>query len=910
MRVRRRVSAYLARVVGALADFEDQLLFEDGFFAREELFEEQISNLRREFDQNKRAQVLFARSDAVGLLIAQLVATPSSAASADLHSRRQQQFVFAASVLLTSTTSLTTLHAHPSLIQRLWAFVERPAPLHPVQLQYWCRAAGSLLLGPPPAAADGSKGVPIEASALARLLPRLLTHAYSEAVCVLVKCVLGLPCQAVGAQAAHAPPSAMLPMHTALSGENAALLRQCVARVLAADESADNCAELLCTLCEALPLRSDALELSKVFVPALTPALGQLLDAALSPSAAPPPASHGGVGGGARAALGALRITAAALQMEERCASLSDEQMAMLPTALLSEGMSPGCSARPFAKLLAPRLGALCERLLHSRSLVQLKVAELLATVLTTAPPSLHKPIRDAKLLEAAVGLYLCRDVNGGGQQDFLRVLLLRALRAALQLPAPELHAALVANAEVSRAMLRALRPFTGRHTCKAPAREHVCLLYTELAKASEAHASVKELLGRNTEGWAALGRAITNPGMEVASSPPASSPTPSLPSPEVYASPAELLDLEEDSFEAELQAERRGWLGNADDDANDDDADDGVGVDAENINPNSPDISANSPPAVSKRSHSGRLLAPAPPTSPQPSAVVPPPMADECATPPSRSHGLSSHGLHVAVGEPSTPPAAGSAAARGSGCQAAIRLGGGAEAPVHPGTPRPEAAQPGAKHSFVHPGTPTPGSPYRHPGTPTPSYQGHAPAAPSAGSHVGTPRPDKSLAPPHVGTPRPDEGVAASPGSTAAYANFVDGDSLRSSEDFSRDTPQPKVTRRAYLHRRAKAESPFGNIGDSPSSSPLPSPIAAALGIPSLAHVAGDGTGLQPSSPVASPSRASFAEASAPLLASKGSAHAAVALPASLADADDEALDQEDASVAQLRSSVRTLCF
>ena len=151
----RRVSAYLARVVGALADFEDQLLFEDGFFAREELFEEQIANLRREFDQNKRAQVLFARSDAVGLLIAQLVAAPVSAGGADLHSRRRQQFVFAASVLLTSSTALRTLHAHPSLIERLWALVERPAPLDPVQLQYWCRAAGSLLLGPPPTVAEG-----------------------------------------------------------------------------------------------------------------------------------------------------------------------------------------------------------------------------------------------------------------------------------------------------------------------------------------------------------------------------------------------------------------------------------------------------------------------------------------------------------------------------------------------------------------------------------------------------------------------------------------------------------------------------------------------------------------------------------------------------------------------------------
>jgi hypothetical protein len=53
----KRVSAYLARVVGALADFEDRLLEEDGFFAREEHFEAQIDSLRREFEANQRAAV-------------------------------------------------------------------------------------------------------------------------------------------------------------------------------------------------------------------------------------------------------------------------------------------------------------------------------------------------------------------------------------------------------------------------------------------------------------------------------------------------------------------------------------------------------------------------------------------------------------------------------------------------------------------------------------------------------------------------------------------------------------------------------------------------------------------------------------------------------------------------------------
>lgn len=69
----KRVSAYLARVVGALADFEDQLLLEDGFFAREEHFEAQINSLRREFDQNRRAQARYPRPAAA--------ATPQSPAT-------------------------------------------------------------------------------------------------------------------------------------------------------------------------------------------------------------------------------------------------------------------------------------------------------------------------------------------------------------------------------------------------------------------------------------------------------------------------------------------------------------------------------------------------------------------------------------------------------------------------------------------------------------------------------------------------------------------------------------------------------------------------------------------------------------------------------------------------------------
>ena len=967
----RRVSAYLARVVGALADFEDQLLFEDGFFAREELFEEQIANLRREFDQNKRAQVLFARSDAVGLLIAQLVAAPVSAGGADLHSRRRQQFVFAASVLLTSSTALRTLHAHPSLIERLWALVERPAPLDPVQLQYWCRAAGSLLLGPPPTAAEGgsSTGAAVETSTLARLLPRMLPHAYSEAVCVLIKCVLGLPCDAKGlacAAISAAAPSAVLPMHAALlpnMGEHA-LLPQCVARLLAADESTDNCAELLCTLLDALPQRTDALELYKRFVPAFLPGLTSLLDAALAdPNLGPslPNLGQGaggagaGVGAGAaRAARSALKVSAAALLLEERCATLSDEQqqqMSLLPAALLGEGsgasVGTGISGastastrgeqRPFVQQLLPRLGALRTRLQGSRSLVQIGLATLLATLLETAPPALHALVADAGLLEAAVALYLRPDVNGGGQQDLLRVMLLRALKSALRAPAPRMHAAIILNATTPRSMLRAMR-LPAR---TAPAREHLVLLYTALCKASEAHPGVREALRVDADAWLALGRSVAaGVGGEVAASPPAPagpSPASSRVSPELYASPAELVDLEVDLEEEAFEIYPDAAAALAADEMHLEDVTDAAAAldaaDAENVDPNSP-------PTANKRvrPHTGPATTGAQPSLPEAGCATPPPV---------RSSGGPR--LQVSVPEPATTPPA----AAGSGCAAAFRLATN----VHPGTPRPEGRAPGASFAFAlappaplvpgeigeigeigspqplarraaHPGTPIPSavpsaSEGAHPGTPTPSHPGtptlshHGRAPPLAAQHEhphnGTPRPN---APSHNGTPRPESASAVSSAGERG-ASYVEGDSLRSSDDFSRDTPQPKVTRRTYLHRRAKEASPFGGISDSPLPSPLPSP---ALGGGAFGGLFSPTIGSE-AKPQAQPSqdktRQDKPALESPLLSSKfeqaalARAQLSAEMGAELDGADaDEAEGEEDSAITQIRSSVRTLCF
>jgi predicted component of type VI protein secretion system len=147
--------------------------------------------------------------------------------------------------------------------------------------------------------------------------------------------------------------------------------------------------------------------------------------------------------------------------------------------------------------------------------------------------------------------------------------------------------------------------------------------------------------------------------------------------------------------------------------------------------------------------------------------------------------------------------------------------------------------------------------------------------------------------------------------------ASYVEGDSLRSSDDFSRDTPQPKVTRRTYLHRRAKEASPFGGISDSPLPSPLPSP---ALGGGAFGGLFSPTIGSE-AKPQAQPSQAKTRqdkpELESPLLSSKfeqaalARAQLSAEMGAELDGADaDEAEGEEDSAITQIRSSVRTLCF
>ena len=135
--LRHRVSLYLARVVKALADFEDALLKEDGFFARSDHFEAQVDTLRGEFEADERAQTIFSKPEPVQLLLGQLTTLCDESEPEPASARRRQQFVFAASVLLTSKTTVHTMLAHPALLTQLWDFIKQPSRLHPVQLQYW-----------------------------------------------------------------------------------------------------------------------------------------------------------------------------------------------------------------------------------------------------------------------------------------------------------------------------------------------------------------------------------------------------------------------------------------------------------------------------------------------------------------------------------------------------------------------------------------------------------------------------------------------------------------------------------------------------------------------------------------------------------------------------------------------------
>ena len=194
----RKVSLYLARVIEDLVQYEDTLLSTDGFFAREEHFEARIEVVLGEFTSNKRAQALFTTPAAISLLITQLTFEQqhgSAAMPSTEHLRRRQQFVFAAAVLLSSSLATGMILKEPPLLHLLWRYVERDAPLDNVQLLYWCRVVGLLILNKPPphpemvSPVGGGEGirVAVRSLGLPHLLRTLLVHLRSDAICALLR---------------------------------------------------------------------------------------------------------------------------------------------------------------------------------------------------------------------------------------------------------------------------------------------------------------------------------------------------------------------------------------------------------------------------------------------------------------------------------------------------------------------------------------------------------------------------------------------------------------------------------------------------------------------------------------------------------------------------------------------------
>ena len=139
----------------------------------------------------RRKQPLLMRTTTTRICHCRLsAATPSTE-----HLRRRQQFVFAAAVLLSSSLATGMILKEPPLLHLLWRYVERDAPLDNVQLLYWCRVVGLLILNKPPphpemaSPVGGGEGirVAVRSLGLPHLLRTLLVHLRSDAICALLR---------------------------------------------------------------------------------------------------------------------------------------------------------------------------------------------------------------------------------------------------------------------------------------------------------------------------------------------------------------------------------------------------------------------------------------------------------------------------------------------------------------------------------------------------------------------------------------------------------------------------------------------------------------------------------------------------------------------------------------------------
>ena len=642
-----------------------------------------------------------------------------------------------------------TIRAHPVLLRQLWQFVEGPRALDPVQLQYWCRCAGSLLL------CDVAHEGPVPSMAgIGVLLRNLLQHLYSDAVALLIKCLLNL----------HPVAGRESPVQ--LIDALVEVLPTATERLLLSPECAHNAYDLLKAICEAIPLHADSLALQHAFRRQFTPLLRRTLRACLKS----PRAAAAGGGGGAAEAPGsatnadfAISLVCAALELERDCrdrAAKEDAAQYAVAAPLGEEtdddDVDDDPTTAPFARLVMERLSALRVQLEEGGALQQMRMAELLASLTCAAPPPLLRALAAARVLRAALAVFFGDDRNGGGRQDFVRTLLLRGLAAALRCGEPAVHRALLHDGRLLSQLSGALGP---RGRCS---REHARLLLIELLEASR-RPSLGALLAA-IPGWDRLQLLATEPvggararhaaalldcdgggGGGGGGATPVPEPQPSLPAPT---------------------------------------------PDVENVDPNqirhqvNHQIGSPRPPALGDGGQPRG--APSSPASPQAS-----PATLHCADDDQKEA--------AADAEAAAPPAAGTPPAKQRSPLAARRDGGAAN--IKPPSPPSMARRPSEDA----------------PWSPEAARRAAAAAAAAANAAAAAASAAASAAAATAKQHAPSGDASAEP--SPQQLLVVERESLRVAQDFSRDTPQPKlVSKRGYLHRRAKEGSPFGGTDGSPS--------------------------------------------------------------------------------------------
>lgn len=414
-----------------------------------------------------------------------------------------------------------------------------------------------------------------------------------------------------------------------------------------------------------------------------------------------------------------------------------------------------------------PRVRGLLE---HGSVREQMRAASLLTALLCAAPPAAQlRALAARRVLRAALLAFFADDRNGGGRQDFLRTTLMRGLSAALQCAEPAVHRALLHDGQLLTRLAAALGPRS------RTSREHARLLLTAVQEEASKRRSLGALLGA-MPGWEPLQGLAARPvgarecaamrTLDEGGMSPAHRPAPPAPA--------------------------------------------GADEDAENVNPNR-HASPQSPQSPLSPAADAAAAAASPPKSPK-----------SPLTPAALCFGADDKGEEGVEVE------------RHEGGSAAE-----AEAEAEP-KPKPKlkpkalAQQRATSPAAPRSGTPRPGTPVvcRRPSELAPwspsaaaaAVTADAATADAAAADAATAAATATAATAELGP----EAAAAPPPSPPLLV--VERGSLRVGDDFSRDTPQPKlVSKRDYLHRRAKEDSPFasGLTREGSAASPRASPRA-----------------------------------------------------------------------------------